>query len=93
MELGPTIIPATSSHIHWAAGSLLGVGGGEEDGPRAPGPSSPSLGFTDSGVVALMSSMAPRRSPERTDWVLLQLPEEAGSLSHGIGAEQAGWGV
>lgn len=45
------------------------------------------------GVVAIMSSVALRRSPERSDWVLLQSPQEAGSLSHGIGAQQAGWGI
>lgn len=38
MELGPTIIPATSSHIHWAAESLRGAGGEMALGPQDPHP-------------------------------------------------------
>lgn len=59
-------------------------------GPRDP---HPLHWGSHGGVVAIMSSVALRRSPERSGWVLLQSPQEASSLGHGIGAQQSGWDI
>lgn len=69
MEVVPVIIPAVLTGLH------IPCREGGEDDQGVPGPSSPSSGFVDGGVVAGLSSVAPRRSTGRSDWILLQQPQ------------------